>query len=488
MEIQNRSLIKTAFALLAALVLVFILRAAYLYFTSGSITVTTSNGANYVKIELVASEKNDHKTLFSKQAPGRVSARVRPGNYEISVSGQKGYQSTSKIVSISHREHKEYSLELSALIDPEPVYGSDAENPVADISHLYFIDFGSGGDQASGILSSGSASGVSQSAINNHFSRVAWAYPGYGVAQNRDGSDYSLYLVNGSAASVIGLPPGVVANKNLIGTVSHSGKIYVSDGRAVYLQNGGSYKKIYTNRSDVLIGFLVAGDDGVLAIQNNVEALEEQRNGSQPVGFVLLINDDGASIKKSMSAVNAAWSPDNQHFLVEEPLSAEIFDSNFHKVGQISVNNAAHFTWLTNRFLLFAENSQLWQYDRQDSSSRQLTTLPNGVNITNISPDATNDYVYFNTDNGEKKQLFRVGLKNQVQHKSFGALSVFLPEVKDFCNLNFINLQAPVIMVGYPSTQDSSRCIGVAKNELSTYGLNPADFNYQLVPEDIPQT
>jgi len=295
-------------------------------------------------------------------------------------------------------------------------------------------------------------------------------------------------LINGAVVSKIGLPPGIAADKNLIGTISASGKIYVSDGRSVYLQSSGLYKRVYSSQSDSLIGSLVPGEDGVLALQNDVEALEAQRNGSQPRGFVLLIRDSGISIKKSISAVGAVWSPDKKHFLIEEPLSAEIFDSGFHKVGQVSVNNAAHFTWLSDRYLLFAESSQLWQYDRQNASSRQLSALPNGVNITNIFPDTTNDYVYFNTDNGEKKQLFRVGLKNQAQNKDFGALSVFLPEVKDFCNLNFVNVQGPVITIGYPSTQDPSHCIGVAKSELTTYGLNPSAFNYQSVPEAIPET
>lgn len=488
MSYENDRLRKIVILVVLVFILIFFgLLGLYIKNThsTGSVTIKTDSPANYVKIEQVASSNNKNSGVpFSQQAPHSLSVKVAPGSYEIFAYNNNGLFGVSQTIAVKAGQRLSFSLNPTTVTttSPEPVYGQTASGVVANGSQLSFVALGSPVDNvASGnIIQVDSANNFSTLFPDHSFTSVKWASPMLGLAQ-----DYynNLYVINNGQLSQLTLPFAVNANSKESFDISTGDEIYVSNGKDVYSGNlGGGFKKIYSTDSDHPVSNLSAGSGKVAVVMNAVEALESERNGSETSGALAIVDDNGRYTKKSMDISQTEWSPSGDKLIAQGSLSNTVFDASLNVLKTIAINNSNNFTWFTNDSLLYSIDSQVWLYGLQTQKSTTITSLAAKEAITGIYPSKDGAYVYFSDDNGEKTQLFRVGLKGQAVDNSLAALSIFLPETLDGCQLNFINFAQPSIIINYPSSTSQQNCLGLAYGELQTYNLDVNKFQYKFIP------
>ena len=481
---ENTRLRRIVILSLLALVFIFILIQLHNFFSTGRLTVKTSNPSNYVKIEWVVGG-NQKPNAFSKQAQGKLSVSVKPGTYQLSVYDVHGISGSSRTVKIKARQSLSFTLDPVTLTNPTPVYGSKTNSVFSDGSQLLFVAPESLGGDSHGdghLMQVGQDNQLVTLFPGNDFSEVKWANVNLGVAQDRFNN---LYTINNGVLSQVKPPFPTNQNSKLSSDISADGTIYISDGKDVYVGTvAGDFRKIYTADTDTPVSNLDASTNKVAIIMNEVEALESKRNGNEPEGGVAVINNSGSHIQKSVDASQAIWSPGGKHLIVEGPLSATVYDTSLRQTAVINVNDSTNFTWLDANSVLYSIGSQLWTYNLQTHLSHKLTQLAQGENLTGIYPSADGSYVYFSDDNGEKTQLFRAGLKGQPVDKSFNALAIFMPETVGTCSFNYINFTQPTILIDYLAGQTPQACTDSAKQEASYYSLNVFKMQFQPQTQD----
>jgi hypothetical protein len=457
-NLDVRKLVIWCLAIIIALFAAFKL---YSYFMAGTIVATTSSTSNYVKIDRVT---NGGGKPYSKQAQHKLSVRVKPGTYSVTVYNSTGQYGKSAAVQVKARQKVHISLDPPATINPEPVYGSSAESIIASNSQLFFID-------TLDHLNLVDANGIHVLFPDHNLKSISWSTPGVGVAQDNNNR---LYTISGSSIKPLPLPFNTSANKAVSYDVATDGKVYVNDGPDIYVGGaGGGFKKIYSAKNTQL--GLVAGADELAVVERQHGTSESQLD---------IINGTGKVTQKRVPAGQVIWSPNDKYILVSGEHSNTIYDKSLNRVGAVPINNSGVFAWRTDTELFYSIDSQLWTYDMATKQSQKITALAAGEKLTGIFPNTSGSYVYFTDNNGEKAQLFRAGMNGQhAPNKSFGALSIFLPETIGVCSLNYVNFIKPVITIDYPSSgTDPKRCIEAAKGELKYYRLNANAFQYMTNP------
>lgn len=436
----------------------------YSYLTTGKIIVTTNNTDNYIKIDRVT---NGGATSYSKQSQGKLSLRVKPGKYNVTVYSQNVSHGSSRSVSVKARQTVHLSLNPPASLSPTPIYGSGTTGVAANKTDLYFIDTGSKK------LMHANAAGFGAMFSNRDFINADWISPGVGVLQD---TSNNLYYVSGNSIAPLALPFQISAGVPVAYSVSESGTIYVNKGTDIYSgRYGGAFTKIYSVNKGNL--GLSAGIDRVAVIIGN---------NKSSVGTLVVVDDSGNITKKNIAASQATWSLDGKRLFVAGEGNNYILDSSLNVISSVPISKIGVSSWYDKNRIFYSAGSQLWIYDLKTSKANQVVSLPTGVGITAIYTDSDDSFVYFSAANSEKTQLYRVSLSGQSHDKSLDILGVLLPEEIGVCSLNYINFAHPTITIRYPSSGTlPDNCIKSAKRELQYYKLNPNGFTFITTPYTV---
>lgn len=448
---------------------------AYRYLSTGLISVKSTNSGDYVSIEGIL--KQGKNSLVSKQARQQLTVRVKPGSYQLSVYDKHGFSGSSRVVSIRARQHLSYTLSVSsAAAYPEPVYGNSVTGLVADQSRLTFVD------TADSSLRTISTDDVLSPISDLIIKSARWSKPGLGAAQSNSNG---LYVVRDGSLTPVKLPFRVSLEQTVNYDVSSREELYVSEGGNVYVSGyNDAFKKLFSAPDRFR---LIAAGPGKVALAGGGVTAQADEGGSArqtktDQSYIYVVSDNGQTTKTSWPATSISWSPNGTYLLTAGPGGNVIFDGSLHKKYTISVNNADLVTWLTDDELLYSIDSQLWLYSIKSQQAEKITALPRGDSITAIYPSADSHYAYFTSDNGEKRQLFRVPLNGQAVNTALTALSVFMPETLGGCSLNYINYVKPTIIVNYPAGTTADKCSTVVQAEAAYYGVGSDGLVYQFSP------
>ncbi|HEY5442575.1 MAG TPA: hypothetical protein VIJ68_03490 [Candidatus Saccharimonadales bacterium] len=472
---ENLPLKKILLAFIVFVVAIFVIIKLYIYLTSGYISVTTGS-SDYVQIQGVAG--HGKSSLVSKQAQRRLSIRLLPGQYQVSVSDEHGFGAIGRVITLKARQRLHYSLMPNKPTYPQPVYGGSIHGLVADASQLLFVD---GNNNSLKATSSSSGILATLSDPDQNIVSAKWSKAGLGMAEDSTGA---LYLVSNNALSPIKLPFNNNGSKLLTYDIAKNGQTYISNSKDLYLGSMGSnFKKIYSSSKGFRL--VAAATDKVVVASGGLNSQADEGGAATSTntnpGYVTVINSAGKAHEIRWFASSIAWSPDGNYVLVSGASGNAVFDSSLHQVASMSVNNAGLITWLNNSDLLYAIDSQLWLYNIKTGQSEKLTALAMNDSLTAIYPSSDGAYVYFSADNGEQAEVYRLGLMGQASNNSLTSLSIFLPETLGPCHLNYLDFNQPLLLIAYLPGDSAQNCQSLGQGELQTYGLDITQFQYQLI-------
>ncbi|HVV25564.1 MAG TPA: hypothetical protein VHC21_00840 [Candidatus Saccharimonadales bacterium] len=454
--------------LIWVLIGIFILFAAYKtyeYLTTGKVIVTTGDSNNYIKI---AKAVSGGSTATIKQTQGKLSIRVKPGTYDVTVYSKSVADGTGQHITVNARRTSRISLKPAKALSPWLVYSQGASSVAANGSQLYFID------SSSEELMIAGDSGLARPFTNYSLSSAEWVKPGQGIAQSVGNSGGGLYIISGTSLSPLSLPFTPSLNGDISYGVSIDGTVYVSNGGDVYAGKlGSNLTKIYGSVSKNL---------GLAAGIGKVAVIAANQNSS--LGSLVVVDDTGNVTKTAYTATQAEWAPDGKHLMVGGEGSNYILDGSLKKIGSAPVSSSSTvFAWQDNTHLLYTISNQLWVYDINAKTARQLTSLPTGSSISGIYPATDSPYIYFSVAAGDKNQLYKVSTAGQNASKTSSILSALMPDTVGVCTLNYLGFTTPTILTTYPQFQTSNDlCLEATKSELRYFKLDPATFQYVVTP------
>jgi hypothetical protein len=450
--------------ILVGVFVLFAAHATYEYLTTGKIIVTTNSPQNYIKITKASGSGN---AAAIKQTQGKLSVRLKPGTYNVTVYSKSVSDGRSQSVTAKARKTSRISLNPAKALIPSLVYSQGASSVAADSSQLYFINASTKELMVDG------AGGLTRPFTNYSLASVDWVRPGEGVAQSVGNTGNGLYLVSGTALSPLPLPFSPTPGGSLAYSVSTDGTVYVSNGGDIYAgQLGANLTKIYSSTSKSL---------GLAAGTGRVAVITTTKGAS--VGSLLVVDDSGKVTKTGFTASQVVWSPDGEHLLASSEGSSYILDGSLHKIDTIPASSSAAFAWQDKTHLLYTNGSQLWAYDLGTKTAYQLSSLPTGASITSVYPATSSSYIYLSVNAGDKNQLYRVSTSGASASKSDAILSALMPDTTGVCTLNYLGFVTPTILVTYPQFETSNDlCLGATQSELRYYKLDPSSFQYSVTP------
>jgi hypothetical protein len=472
---ENRLIRKYFLQAALLLIAVLVMVKLYTYLTTAQVSISSPGQTDYVKIE--GTLQKGKSSLVSTQAQQHLSARVRPGQYEASVSDQHGFGISLRIITVKARQKVSLTLSPTRPGYPEPVYGGDVAGLVADSSNLFFVD-----KLNSQISGASASSGQLFSLTNQRIVSAKWATTNLGIAQ----SDDSLYLINNGSVVSMSLPFNF--DQQVVYDAARNGKTYIGDGGDLFAGDlGTNFKKIYSAGGNGIHSVAAATNKVAIAVGTRSPVADEGGaiDRSSGTSFVAVVNERGRAVKKSLFANNLSWSPTEKYLLVSGASGNIIYDDSLRQITNVPVNRAELMNWYSDDQLLYSVDSQLWIYSLTNHQAEKITALPAGDSITSIYRDQAGAYVYFAANNGEMAELYRIKVFGGPQKSPLTALSIFLPEALGSCNLNYLNFSQPTLLITFPNTASSDNCELVTQNELRNYNLDPSKFQYQLM--ELPQ-
>jgi len=461
---QKYSLKKIVAVFTLVVVAVVCVNILYSYLSFGKIIVKTNDEQNIIRIQNIESEDNSASALDKEQVQGdKLTKKVKAGNYQVYVSNKSGRYGVTKTVVVKARQSIVLNLNPGkAIINPEPVYGHRATDVVADQASLTFFD------RTDNRIKRATGSGFVSPFPTYLFSKIVWMSPGVGVGQT---ADNRLYSLRGDSATTISLP--FDTNQLTDFSISNNGVLYLSKGKDVYSGViGGQYQKIYTAKLTNLK--LFAGNKGVAVV-------EIEGNGIKSSALAIVL-EGSKPVRKNINVRDVAWSPNGSRFITNSGGQNIVFDGSLKQIETFPAPQSSSFTWQDESSLFYSMRNQLWLRNIKAKSSRQVTAIGVGQDLSGLYLDSGKSYVYLSGDADDSK-LFRVAINGQNGDQSFVALSAFLPETIGICMFNYINFIKPTMLISFDGSYSyPENCIKAGSKELKYYDLDSTKFQYTVIP------
>jgi hypothetical protein len=417
MSIRKASLLFVLFV-----VLVISIQLLINYLSVGTLIITTGSSQDSINLTKVNTSLNSTTGSaakdFSKEAKGSLSIKLKPGGYLVAV--QNSASSTSRYVKVMAHKTERINIALLSTSGVEPVVDDNAQNIVADSSHLLYLN-----PSDSSLNQLNGQNEHTESGNQYGLRSIAWADTNYGVGQDSDGQ---LFTIKSGAISPLQSPASGQNDTSLVYAVAPNREVYFSLGSAVYAgTETGGFKQIYTHNTSG--SFLVAGLDKVALVN-----IGDVQNGNGGKGVVIspsitVVTIAGKVVKMTLTLSAAAWSQHGTYLAVATGAAGEVLDGSLHQIATIPQRNFKNLTWLDDNTLFYSVQDQLWSYDLLSQSSRLITNMPLGDSIQEIAISTDKAYVYLATaDTNKNITVRRVGLKDQKVPDFIYQLQDILPQ------------------------------------------------------------
>ncbi len=449
-RLLKRAAIALLCLLFVALVVVWIVH----YLTTGRVIITSSDKYSTISLSTTSGSP------LPQQGHSKLVARLKAGRYVANVTG--GSLGTSKVITVKARQTAHYILNPVQASGIEPVLDDTATAVAADSSQLLYIN---GNGNLSKINSDNSLTTLASSTT---LRSVSWADTGFGVGSDPDGNLYT--ITNGSVKPVHLDVPNDDHDVPVF-AVGKKQQIYVAVGNTVYLGGaGGNFKKIYTAPLDVSL--LVPGNVQVAVISFvYADDAHADKNKSPSIAIV---NDSGKTVKRSVGAFSAAFSPSGSYLAVADHSGGEVLDNKLNVVYTIPQSNFSTPFWLDNTTLLYAVGGQLWSYNINQQKSRVVANTPLAQPITELSLSSDGSYLYLGVaDQNQSQEIKRIGLRGQKVADIVYKLQDILPAQMGVYNVSMVNFSGvPTVIARYGPGSYAQAATQAISNELQSRGFD----------------
>jgi len=439
--------------------------------TTGRIIITTSNKSNRVSIlqtaDSVTGSKTKEKLVNGSQTIQSGQAiTLQPGTYIVTV--ENGNVAAAQTINLKKDQTASYSINLpKSLVALEPVADVDTTQFVIGSSQIFYVD-----SRTKGLYSINQNNGLSL--VNNRaLAGAQWADASFGVAEDPVGT---LYAINNGNLAVLNNVPANSAKSLPVYAVAPNHDIYLGIGKNIYLQTANSgFKQIYTTDSST---YSLLATNGHVAVLNGSDSGQETSSQTP----IIIVNNDGSIIKKSIDEDDPAWSPNGKFLAITSESQSQIFDSSLNLIATVPNINANTVRWLDNNTLFYAEGVQLWEYNLTSGLAKVVGVVPNSQSIVGIELGNNSSYVYLavqiSNHEGDYFNLYRYSLTNQAAPSFVTQISPNLPWLTQGCFLSLVNFTAPTIEVFQSQPYDG--CIPIAQSYVKQLGIDSGKFGYQL--------
>jgi len=444
------------------------------FLESGTIIVSTNGSANAVTLTKdVSGSSEKGSNALTKQGAGGLSARVKAGEYTVTVKNRSF--STQQVVYIKARHTVHVVLNLNKLSQFEPVASFAAHDIDASPTSLYYINLGNNGLYEIGANNQAQAIDSQQA-----FQSVEWANASFGVGQVENGQ-YD--VIQNGAASPLSTP--FVAGLAIY-SVAPNEDIYISTNFGLYRGTAtGGFTKIYSLTEQAPL--IVANNSGVAVFEGGPNGISKQI-GHPAETTILSLSSTGKLIAKlDADAYEAAWSPNGKYLVATDDGYTIIYNALLQRVAAVPNTNVNAPVWLNNETILYGVSTGLWAYNVETAQSKLLATTALNGPISEISPSTDGSYVYISTINQQGSsptyQLSRLGLDGQSVSQQLGELQVFLPNSVNGCGFNYINFTGTNIVVSGSSAQQQT-CLQQAQTYLTQYAIDTSKLTFSYSSTD----
>jgi hypothetical protein len=471
---------KVIVAVVLLMVILFSLPLLINYLTMGKLVITTNSSENSITLSSVNKSLNSIKGSagkgFSKQAMGSLSVKLKAGNYTVSV--QNGSNSTAQYVKVKSHHTEHLKITLLNTTGVEPVVYDNAQDIIADNSHLLYLD-----PEDSTLNQINSQDQHSESDDQYGFQSIQWADTSYGVGQNAQGQ---LFVVNKGSVSALQSPVSDQNDASLVYAVAPNRDIYIALGSSVYSGTAtGGFKKIYSQQTAG--SFLVAGSDKV-AIVTIGDVVNSQDGNGVVEPSIVAIDDSGKQVQKNLNATAAAWSEHARYLAVVTGSAGEILNASLQQIATIPQRNFGNLVWLDDNTLFYSVQDQLWSYNLQTQSSRLIANMPLAEQIQEVKVSTDKAYVYLTTSNSNNDiAVRRVGLLGQKVPGFIYQLQDILPQATPGSGygMGLYNFAGkPTISVVLTDGSDSSTSLQSAMQELQSDGFDLNQLQFEVEQGD----
>jgi hypothetical protein len=444
---------------------------AYQFLTTGTITVTAKNPSDNVSVSHIIEGKSKSAGLV-KQTQQKLTVRVKPGRYEVSVGNRSAV--STKTIDIKARQHLSFTLGSSITYSSEPVLGQGAESIATDPAQLLFID-----PSSRRLMRVDSGNNLGAISNSPAFASVKWNSISLGVGLSEGDV---LFAVNNGTFSEIPLPILLGQNEKEVDyALTSNGLVYVSDGAEIYKGNlGGSFEKIYTAGSPHL---RLSASDSRLAVSSGGTGESEGAAGSDEKPKTVILDSSGKVLDSAEGEVahRLAWSKNGQYLLAQGNSGITVYDSSFRLVKTVPVEASIGIAWVNAKEFVYGAGNAVWKTNVQSNQSEKITRV-GGSSVDELSVSFDENYVYTVSPKSDTSysEVARTNLRGGLAPRYLQTLDIFLPKQVGVCFLSYVNFTKPAITLSYPaSTTTADFCINAGKGELKYYNIDPNKFVFQ---------
>ncbi len=456
----------------AGLLMLFLAVYLWNYLHYGTITVVSDEN-NIITISSIK-ERGAKEKLFEKTGSGKLSVRVSPGKYAISVENK--VSALSKTIVVEARKNQKYTLNPPRESGIEPVASLSASSLFLGNGGLNFIE------TSSGIFYQiTEANQITPLSGQSGFQRVEWAESGIGVAQDNDGN---LYRLAGGSISKISLPAPLAATGNKNYGLSPDGTLYVSNKNGVYIAKlGAGFSQIRAGASTFL-PVLVASNERLAIISPPPSDAwpAEDKQAEKP--FVEIIDKSGNTVaKKNINAMGGSWSPDGTKLLLTDFYgSSGIYNDGLELQKILPGSQILQVAWVDNESVLYVVDNAVWLYSVRDEQSQIVASLPLGNTIGSLAVSKDGKTVYLSGGEEGENKIYRFSLDNKEVPglENIQKLAVFLPVTLDSCSLSYVNFAGKPLIIMQGRAQNEAICRTQTDIELFQDGLDKNDFSFRF--------
>ena len=446
---------------------VLVLGTAYHYATTATITIVSDDPKNAISIVKLSTQS------AGQNGYGRLTVRVSPGAYGVTVSGRTS--TTKKTVTLEARHNQRYAINLRNLSDAEPVLSFGAYGITADNNRLFFVDMRD--NLLYQVQSNGPATAVDS---NLKFSSVKWHSPGYGVALslNKD----ALYTIKDGQVARLKLP---FSSGHIDYDFTIDQTLLVTDGSVIYQQlASGNYSKLYSAVNSSIFS-LTAGNNRLLVGQNKTTA----KTGDDAIYLILDEHGKQLASRTGLSLYNARWSPDGKVLVVSSPSDTTLYGDRFEVVGQLPDKNVLGLAWLDDNTLMYGLGDGLYRYDLGSKTGYQLLKVTGNSGVSGVYPNQDGSQIYFLTEvsgrgNGQAYAVMRASLSTPPNSVVF-TIGAFFPLQFDQCTVDFINFIRPAIAITPYGPTVAAGCQQQTKTLLNKAGVAETNYSFYTNIADI---
>lgn len=430
------------------------------YTTSGILSVKSDNGPVSLQIYPTKKSKNINNISVTKNP---FAKRLRAGQYNVVASSQNS--TIKQVVEIKALHTATIKIRKSQSYYTQPLTPNPLNNIIANKDSIMYT----GAD--TGYLKSLNSDATIK-ILNNKYSFKTIQWYGYnnGVGLTNTGK-----LVKIPEFHELNTP-SINENLDYISySINTDGKVFYSDGKAIYLLSNDQYKKVYEDSKERIS---ILNNHYLLSFTKTDGLGKKQRYETKT--YIKTV--DGKIINKEVDGYELVWSPNGKYLASSgDDGPIVLYDQSLNKTSTGVDGNGFGIKWLDDDRFLYAMSGQLFSYNIVNKNSSKVIDLPGTGTISAIYPSIESGYIYIiatKDKSGVESVTYKVGLNQEKPPDGIMMLSMLLPSRHYNCYATYLNLKEYKLFI-YQLNGETD-CQKTFTTDLQDAGLDINKFNFTV--------